>query len=364
MITLLIPTLNRSDFIERYLFYLRDNAFGGCVCIGDSSDNWHLERTRRIIKENKFSFGIIHRACPGLNLIQCIREILPLIKTPYAMYICDDDLVVPRTIARCIQFLEENPDYSAATGIAVHCFLESCGEEQKVAAVIEGRLNPVEDTNASQRLISLLEDYTVVGYAVSRSDQFKKRWPLDSVFSDICFSAELLPGCMQVAQGKLKKMEQIFVVRQIHQRHYIPMKDTIDWITNPDWAASFEVFRNCLAEELVKQDGIDITKAREIVKYAFWSRLNKMMTAKFQYLYQPDIAKSPLQEAKNALRRIPLVACYAAPLWQRCRRATQRYLNPNGINLEALMQSSSVYHEDFLPAHRAITDYGRITIQE
>ena len=51
MISLLIPTMNRSDFLIRLLRYYRALGFQGCICIGDSSDAVHVERTKKAIQE-------------------------------------------------------------------------------------------------------------------------------------------------------------------------------------------------------------------------------------------------------------------------------------------------------------------------
>jgi len=44
MVTLVIPTINRSDFIIKYLTYLKNNQFECQVLIGDSSNEEHYEK--------------------------------------------------------------------------------------------------------------------------------------------------------------------------------------------------------------------------------------------------------------------------------------------------------------------------------
>ena len=46
MITLLIPTINRSDLIIKYLTYLKNNQFEGQVLIGDLSKEEHYDKKR------------------------------------------------------------------------------------------------------------------------------------------------------------------------------------------------------------------------------------------------------------------------------------------------------------------------------
>lgn len=354
MITLIIPTLNRSDFIIRYLFYLKNTNFKGCVCIGDSSQSLHLEKTKSFITKNKFDFQVIHQEHPGLNLTESIRKMLPVIHTPYAMYICDDDLLVPQALYECIHFLDKHPDYSAATGIMACCYLNPKAFGEKIVSVGEGRLNVIENDTASERLASLLGDYTVVGYSVSRTSQFKERWPLNKEFSDVPFSAELLPSCMLVAQGKLKKLDRLFVLRQIHQQHYVINKDTFDWITRPDWPASYLIFRDCLVKELVKQDGISIKDAQEVVKYAFWKRLNRMTLSKFQQRYPARSAGFDRQQLKTLIKNIPVLGICSKNAFCLLKNLSQGFSHKK-ISLPALLKSSSPYNRDFLAVYKAIT---------
>ncbi|WP_255542310.1 hypothetical protein [Azospirillum sp. INR13] len=37
-ITILIPTMNRPDYLQRALAYYREAGFDGCILIGDSSE--------------------------------------------------------------------------------------------------------------------------------------------------------------------------------------------------------------------------------------------------------------------------------------------------------------------------------------
>ena len=188
MITLLIPTLNRSDFVIRYLRYLGDTGFRGRVCIGDSSSSWHVDRTKRAIQELNTGFEVIHREYPGLMHFECVRRMLPLISTPYAMCICDDDLLIPSTLDYCMQFLDTHPDYSGATGVATVFTVRPDGAYGQMASARGYPLRPVEAESASQRLLDLLSDYQVIGYSLARTEQFKARWVVHSDFSDKAFA--------------------------------------------------------------------------------------------------------------------------------------------------------------------------------
>ena len=56
MISLLIPTINRSDFLIKYLIYLKCENFDGQVLIGDSSEEDHYKKTEIFIANLKCKF--------------------------------------------------------------------------------------------------------------------------------------------------------------------------------------------------------------------------------------------------------------------------------------------------------------------
>ena len=47
-ITILVPTMNRPDYLQRALAYYRAAGFDGCILIGDSSEGEAAEQVREI----------------------------------------------------------------------------------------------------------------------------------------------------------------------------------------------------------------------------------------------------------------------------------------------------------------------------
>ena len=58
MITLVIPTIDRSDFIIKYLFYLNLMSFKGQVLLGDSSNQFHFNRIKNFIKNINYLLNL------------------------------------------------------------------------------------------------------------------------------------------------------------------------------------------------------------------------------------------------------------------------------------------------------------------
>lgn len=346
MITLLIPTLNRSDFVIRYLRYLRDTGFSGRVCIGDSSTGSHLERTQQAIKQLGADYEVVHREYPDLKHFECIRAMLPLVTTPYVMFICDDDLLVPGTLDECMRFLDANPDYSAATGAATIFQVHPDGAFGEIVSAGEYRLQGLEADAAAERLFALLSDYTVIAYSVARTEQFKARWTARPGFSEEALAVELFPGSMLAIQGKVKRFDRLFVARQDHKQRYLS-PDLLDRITAPAWADSYAIFRQLLVEELTRE-GMDQAAAALVVKRAFWAYLMAGLGSKWRSFNAAANGVREVREgrARQVARRIPGVRSVLRRL--RAARA-------HPLSLAALLRPGSRYYDDFRPVHQAVT---------
>jgi hypothetical protein len=126
---------------------------------------------------------------------------------------------------------------------------------------------------------------------------------------------ELLPSCLSVIQGKAKKLDCLYMVRQsnpVSEAHNPKGYSIYGWIAETDWSDHYKHFRYCLAEELSRYDSISMEEAKHIVKYGLW-------------LYLATVMFNP-QEQNDQL------------------------------SLPAILRPSSFFHVDFMPVYRSITD--------
>jgi glycosyltransferase domain-containing protein len=346
-VTLLIPTKNRPDFLFRLLDYYRDLNFQGYICIGDSSEPAHIERTKGAVAEFQDVLNIVYRECPYLAMANCVQQLLECVSTRYAALVPDDDFLVPTGLEECAAFLDGHQDYSAAHGVAAIVNLQSSGAHGHVAAAGCYRQPIIEDETSPDRLVNHLSNYSVSVFSVHRVESWRVMFGGSPLLSDTSFAAELLPCCLSVILGKVKQLDPLYLVRQAQdQKTFLP--DLYDWITSPTWPASYLVFRDYLAEALVRQDGIGIDKARGVVKQAFWSYLAQGMTNKWQGRYTKDELGLHSRLRKN-VRSIPGVRTG----WHRVRSFLPG--EANKMSLPSLLRPSCPYHADFMPIYRAVT---------
>jgi glycosyltransferase domain-containing protein len=339
--------MNRSDFLIRLLRYYRDLGFQGCICIGDSSDTEHVERTKTVIAELQGKVNIVYHECSRLNDAETLKHLLDFVSTPYAALVPDDDFLVPAALEQCALFLDRHPDYSAAHGVGAGLRLQSGGAYGEVAWAGHYRQPVIEEANASQRLLNHLGNYAVTLFSVHRIESWRVMYGNVPLVADRAFGAEMLPCCLSAVQGKVKELDSFYLVRQAHGQQY-PLPDRFDWITNPNWLPSYQVFRSCLAEELMRQDAISLEEAQEVVKQALWSYLAEHLNGQWRSCYgQPKAGACT--RFRQAARSIP----GARRVWHTLRSLTPR--EHDMFSLPALLHPSSPYHTDFMPIYRAIT---------
>jgi len=349
MLTLLIPTINRSDFIIKYLTYLRDNQFKGQVLIGDSSNEDNFKTTADFISQSNFSFRVKQYEFPGLYPHPCIQRMLDDIDEPYSMFICDDDILILNTLYKCIQFLENNHSYSSVGGVSILATLNP-DDYCEILSVIKYNINEVKENTSLERTQNLLKNYSVIGYSLSRTSEFKKRWPKASKNHDKGIGTELLPSAIIAAQGKVKMLDSLFVVRQIHERRII-LPNFMETILQPHWTSSTNFAIEYVAKIVSEVDKISKEEAFPLVKEAWVNGYEKRHLHK--YLMKK---KSDSFNFKSWLKQIKHISKIARIIIEFIRKNRVIITASQGeISLPALLNTSSTYHKDFLPVYKAIT---------
>ena len=135
-LAILTPTMNRSEFVLRALQYYASIDFRGQLVFGDASGPEERARLHEYIArfEKKLRITCHHlEHLPFPNDAFSIKELIDRTDAPYMAYAGDDDLLVPRTLQRCADFLDTHPDFSAAHGIYVTFKLPTAGAFGKMA---------------------------------------------------------------------------------------------------------------------------------------------------------------------------------------------------------------------------------------
>jgi hypothetical protein len=241
------------------------------------------------------------------------------IATPFAAFVADDDFLCLQGLERSMRFLEGHPDYSAAHGKALILQVEGGAPYGPITTV---RLYPqavlTRETGAA-RLEELFANPCALLYAVHRTATWREMLSglsqLTGVRNRNMFKDELIPTCVSVVRGKVMELEGLHLVRQTHEQR-LPFPPPFDWLTDPAWNPSYQVFLARIAEELARQDGLSGDEARAVVRRVFWGFLARMIGSAWSREQDGKSAAPARDGLRQRLAAIPV----ARAVWRMVRR--------------------------------------------
>lgn len=284
LLTVLIPTLNRPDFIERLLAYYASCQFKERISIGDSSQQDKALANQQIIDRYKNQLLIDYVYCPQLNDSQTIQFLSNQVKTPYIVFCADDDFLVPSGLAASVNFLEKNSAYVSAHGDGLVFVLDGSGVYGRIKATSRYFLSASENETAVQRLDQLMHRYWVPLFAVHRTAVWQRMYRDISMIKDKSFT-ELLPCCLSIILGKHKHLPALYLLRQAHQARYF-LPDTYDWIVSAQWSEVHACFNQLLTDALMEIDHLSAERASQETKKSLWRYILGALKFKFESKYQ------------------------------------------------------------------------------
>jgi len=344
MIGIIIPTLNRSEFLIRQLDYYAKVKCPYTIYIGDSSDDYHAERIRQAINKFGNKIEIAYYECLGLSAEQATSKLIENIKEKYCAFIGDDDFLIPNSLSKCAEFLENNLEYRTAQGCGIMFSLEQSGSYGRLKGISTyWKRKEAEENNPTRRLANFSSNYWVPFFSLHRTKEFYEDFENFEVLSDRSFR-ELMPSHLTIIRGKSKFLNCLYLIRQVHDRRYI-LPRLFNWLTGPNWQPSFQLFHDTLRDALMEKEKIDQDTASKTVNLAFEQYLRKAFAIK-----KPRQDKSDMEFVIKIARQIPgLKRAYHLA---KSRRLIYRI----EINLQRILNPSSPYHKDFMPVYGAITN--------
>jgi len=340
MLSITIPTKNRPAYLHRQVQYYFDVGFKGNLYIGDSSHAEIAESTEFFIEKFRGRMNIIYRKFPELGEAETTQKLLDIVSTPYAVWSGDDDFLVPKGLDECIEFLESNPEYHAAHGVAIAVNHtnnnEVTGSWKYYGPVVEG------DT-ASKRLLQYLDNGSDVHYSVHRIESRRRMYKYSPLLKSHILAAAEMPCLMSVILGSIKQLDCLTLVRGIHNtRHKEP--DVYERILNPEWCNSLHILHESLSDELAQTDNITVEQAKEIVKI--------VMRKRFMDGVQKGMAQKKMKITifKYYLKKISIIKkihyIYSRTSFLK-----------NKEHLTRSLRSTSPYYSDFMPIYSVITNF-------
>jgi len=309
---ILIPTINRPEFIERTVAYYNSLNSPHPIYIGDASDPGIAAKTVETLERFR-NVEVKYFNWEGLDATRTIVRLAEEVdkECQFCAFSGDDDYLVPSSLSQCANFLAENRDYRTAQGRAALVELENSGAYGNIKSVGPyWRENSLEQITGTERLEYFVKNYYVMQFSVHRADEFLedsrpfneiKDYSLGEIFHCILFAI----------RGKSKFLDCLYLIRGMHDgRWLIPVEkrapcDFVNWIIRPHWSSDLEKCIDLLSLALQESEGMTLDHAKKIITKAL---VEKFSLENFQINRDMNFLsriKSILPvEIKNALRSL------------------------------------------------------------
>ncbi|MGB5926279.1 MAG: TIGR00180 family glycosyltransferase [Dehalococcoidia bacterium] len=339
MITILIPTYNRPDYLKRILGYYNDFRVAYNIIVADGSS----DEIKKVNKETVSSFPslrIQHLAkySSETHPLHRLNDALKYINTEYCVFCADDDFVTPNGIRQSVDFLEKNPDFAIAHGRYISFRLERRKNGQNFRWQPTYSALSITFEHSEQRLTYHLSNYSPTFYAIHRSELLQMIWAENVRFMNDARFSELLPSMLASIYGKVKCLDVLYAARDASSIRVGYWPTLTDAIEAGAYNETYAKFRDCLSMHLSKRSQLDIEESGQVVDEA--------MSAYMKKYYHPSKSKMGYISARmgHILRYLNL------PDWldrgirrSYTRLARSRYTRKASID----MSPSSKYYDDF-----------------
>ncbi len=215
--TIIIPTRNRSNWIEYSLLHYKNFNYLGEIMIIDDSSELNFEKNSKIINSFKNHLFIDHIRGNKLyeerhrNISNVFSSFLRKIKTKYYSSSSDDDIIFTPNLNNLINFLEKNLDYSAVTAMHYIYELDKNLNLQKLKR-FKGNICNFEDP--LDRLVCFANEKGIPHYGVIRTESRKALWECEKKIGWPIFARKNTKG-LEYFDEELSWNAQLYVAGKI-----------------------------------------------------------------------------------------------------------------------------------------------------
>lgn len=265
--TILIPTFNRPEKLNRLLNFLKELQTPHRVIVLDGS----AQDLKQLIQEivSFYPFASLRSYGSELHLgLRCLDG-LSAVQSEYVVFCADDDFVFPSAISDCVDFLDKNAGYAAAMGGVRALFYGNQGGVRGRAFAVADRLSNCVEFDQDEFIQRSLAywSFTLIGsvplfYCVRRTSEARTTFGL--LTEKTKYSAmELLTNASLLISGKISILDTPFGLRDYSSE---PIRENI----RDDPSAYFEerdleYVKEKLTLLLASQESLELRDAERTV---------------------------------------------------------------------------------------------------
>jgi len=337
-VAIIIPTLNRIDFIIRTVRYYASINSNHPIYIGDASDQSSEQEVLRCA-DNNVEINYFH--WKGLGVRRTIARLSEeaLETSKYCAYHGDDDYFIPHSLSKCADFLEHNPLYATAQGKAGSFSLDRSGPYGNIKEVgTYWDRKELRGGTAAERLTEITSNYWVPIFSVHRTDEFIEdisngiEMVIDRNFG------ELINVFSIAMRGRSKYIDCLYLIRNGHDG--IDHPSHYRWISSEQWRPSLVALLDKISDILEKTDNSKKDKSYMIVENSV------------ELYFDVNKDFSLLLCIRSFLKKVGLLRI--AKLSKKVVYSAMSVFPWKTSNLDLLTSRNSKYYNDFRPVVRSL----------
>ena len=250
-LTILIPTFERPRHLRRLLSYYESLSVH--VLIGDSS--------LHPFPAGELPSNAMYFHYPEVDFEEKMIQFVANAETTYSVLCPDDDFLTPSGLARCLEFLKENPDYSSAQGRAIS-FLPQ-GRFAFHAIYLHAVDYAIDAETASERFCQMMSLYVQQFYAVQRTDTIRDAFGVSGGYLNTAFS-EVVLCAFGAMRGKHRVLPILYCAREQGETP-ADRKTISQTFEDSEYRDDLKRFSKTIVPELMVQDGITAAEGVKVV---------------------------------------------------------------------------------------------------
>jgi len=301
-LAIVIPTYNRSNFLNRALDFYERTEFQGCLYVADGSSETYQYLNQQIISNRDLKIKYFHDQ-ESVNEVIRISKIKNNIIEKYVTFAGDDDFQLPLGLCHCVNFLNNNQDYDVCFGIKFNFIMEN--DRPKMNGLNLG--HDWDYNSSSQRFL----EYMMTGNSTNYSVHRKHIW--DRLFdkTDITtryIGTELVMCSTTAILSKIKRLNRVVTLYEDSGLSWPHEKcetgcnlpPLFQLVHSYEWIESVEKFRDYIVDLLVKTENLCEYDAIHVFNKGFAFRLYSMLEGQFCYKYGKEFTEGHKEFVRQA----------------------------------------------------------------
>ncbi len=172
LLTIIIPTYNRYERLERLLNYYKSYNFPAKkIYVLDSSDRGEVSDSLQSLLESE-NVDYLRYPSDIPSAVKISRGI-ENVSTLYTILCADDDFITPSGMKKCVDFLELHPDYNSAQGRITAFWIKDNSLHRIAPVQFYGRTIDTNADTPNGRIIQQFSLYQNHLYAVKRTKSLR-----------------------------------------------------------------------------------------------------------------------------------------------------------------------------------------------